>query len=51
MAGNKNNNKRRVHIPSDVKEFAKADFKKFKKRNKDYYDSKKELFLSSFLES
>ena len=49
MAGNKNNNKRKVHIPSDVKEFAKADFKKFKKRNKDYYDSKKELRKSFYL--
>ena len=30
---NTNNKNRKVHIPGDVKEFAKADFKKFKKRN------------------
>ncbi len=37
------NNQEKVRIPDEVKEFAKASFKKFKKRNKDYYDSKKEL--------
>ena len=47
MAENKN--KRKIHIPGDVKDFAKADFKKFKKRNRDYYDSKKEIKRSYYL--
>lgn len=38
---NQNNNKRR--IPEVVKDFAKADWPKFKKKEKKYYDSKKEL--------
>ena len=46
---NTNNKNRKVHIPGDVKEFAKADFKKFKKRNSDYYDSKKELKQGYYL--
>lgn len=32
-----------IKIPADVKDFAKANFKKFKKKEGDYYDSKKEL--------
>ena len=46
---NTNNKNRKIHIPEDVKEFAKADFKKFKKRNSDYYDSKKELKQGYYL--
>ena len=46
---NTNNKNRKVHIPGDVKEFAKADFKKFKKRNSDYYDAKKELQQGYYL--
>ena len=38
---NKNQNK--VEIPEEVKDFAKSNFKKFKKRNKDYYETKKEM--------
>lgn len=37
------NNKKGFKIPEDVKSLLKLDFKKFKKKNKDYYDSKKEL--------
>ena len=46
---NTNNKNRKIHIPEDVKEFAKADFKKFTKRNSDYYDSKKELKQGYYL--
>ena len=38
---NKKQNK--VEIPEEVKDFAKSNFKKFKKRNKDYYETKKEM--------
>lgn len=44
--GQKNNNA--VRVPDEVEEFAKASFKRFKKKNKDYYDSKKELKLEYF---
>lgn len=42
---NKSKDKRRkgFKIPDDVKKLAKLSFKKFKKENRDYYDSKKEL--------
>lgn len=43
--GQKNNS---VRIPEEVEEFARASFKKFKKKNKDYYDSKKELKLEYY---
>lgn len=43
-------NKRKIRIPEEVHSFAKMDFKKFKKKNKDYYDSKKELKQSYFSE-
>lgn len=36
-------NDNRNYISDDVKEFAKISWKKYKKQNKDYYDSKKEL--------
>lgn len=44
MSNKKSNNKNdgEINIPSDVKEFAKANYKKYKKNNKGYYDSKKE---------
>ena len=43
-AKNRNNgNNKGFKIPEDVKSLLKLDFKKFKKKNKDYYDSKKEL--------
>ena len=43
--GQKNNNA--VRVPDEVEEFAKASFKRFKKKNKDYYDSKKEIGRAS----
>lgn len=43
-------NNRKIRIPEEVERFAKMDFKKFKKKNKDYYDSKKELKKSYFSE-
>lgn len=41
MANNKSN--RKIHVDENVKEFAKATLKHYKKENGDYYDSKKEL--------
>jgi hypothetical protein len=35
-------NSNQVNIPYEVKEFAKMDWKKFKKKNKGFFDSKKE---------
>ena len=43
MANRQNKNERRIKINKDAKEFAKETFKHYKKENKDYYDSKKEL--------
>lgn len=44
MAKNKNENvKKEFNIPEDAKRLVKLSFKKFKKENKDFYDSKKEL--------
>lgn len=40
---NNGNTKKGFKIPEDVKSLLKLDFKKFKKKNKSYYDSKKEL--------
>ena len=37
------NQKNKIRIPDEVKEFGKAKFKKYKKENKEYFDSKKEL--------
>lgn len=33
----------KIRIPDEVKEFGKMKFKKYKKENKEYFDSKKEL--------
>lgn len=33
----------KIKIPNDLKDFAKVDLKKFKKREGDYYDNKKDL--------
>ena len=41
MRQGKNQNK--VDIPEEVREFAKQNWKKFKKKNKDFYESKKEM--------
>lgn len=45
MSGNNKdrNNNRNHKIPEGVMEFAKYDFDKFKKKNKEYFDSKKEM--------
>ena len=40
---NKKQNGRTVRINDDAKEFAKANLKRYKKQNGDYFDSKKEL--------
>lgn len=45
----KDNKGRRAHINQDAKDFASLTFKKFKKRNGEYYDSKKELRYSYFM--
>ena len=37
------NNERKFKINEDAKSFAKASFKRFKKQNRGYYDSKSEL--------
>lgn len=37
------NNTNNVRIPDAAKKFASATFKKFKKKNKDFYDGKKDL--------
>lgn len=37
------NNKQKITINEDAKKFAELDFKRFKKKNKDFYDSKSEL--------
>ena len=42
----KRKNDRQVKISSDAKDFASASYKKYKKRNGDYFDSKKELKAS-----
>ena len=39
----KQNQNRKVRIPDEVKEFGKAKYKKYKKENKEYFDSKKEM--------
>lgn len=39
----RNSNRREFKIPDDAKKFAKTSLKKFKKENKGYYDSKKEM--------
>ena len=39
----KNENGRRVRINEDAKDFAKLKYKRFKKKNGDMYDSKKEI--------
>lgn len=44
------NNKQQVKIPDDAKRLAKLSFKKFKKEEGDYYDSKKELKQAYFSE-
>lgn len=46
MQKNQKNNKTR--IPDEVKEFGKAKWKKYKKENKEYFDSKKELKLGYY---
>lgn len=38
-----NNNGQKFRIQEGAKDFAKLDLKKFKKKEGDYYDSKKEL--------
>ena len=38
-----NKNRNSVRINQDAKDFAKITFKKYKKEQGDYYDSKKEL--------
>ena len=43
MAKNQNKNERQVKINKDAKDFAKITFKRYKKENKEWYDSKKEL--------
>ena len=48
MSKNKQNGNRKISIPNDAKDFAKITFKKYKKHNEDYYDSKKELKQSYF---
>ena len=40
---NRQRKNQQVKINADAKEFASATFKKYKKHNGDYYDSKKEL--------
>lgn len=45
----KDNKGRRAHINQDAKDFVNLTFKKFKKRNGEYYDSKKELRYSYFM--
>lgn len=53
MSKNKNerdSKKRQFKIPEDAKRFAKMSFKKYKKENKDYYDSKKELKRAYYAE-
>lgn len=35
--------RKKVFIPEEAKRFAKASYKKFKKKNRDLYDSKKEI--------
>ena len=47
-----NNGNQKIKIDRDVKEFAKADFKKFKKHNKGYYDKKeiKEQYAQYLIE-
>lgn len=40
---NRQRKNQQIKINSDAKEFASATFKKYKKHNGDYYDSKKEL--------
>lgn len=42
--------RREIRIPEDAKAFIKMDFKKFKKKNKNYYDSKKEMKRDYFSE-
>ena len=44
------NQRKKVRIPEEVEYFSKRKFKKFKKKNKDYYDSKKELKEAYFSE-
>ena len=38
-----NNKKKKIHINPDVKDFANLTLKKYKKKNEEYYESKKEL--------
>ena len=45
----RNNNGRQVKINDDAKAFAVTTLKKYKKRNGDYFDSKKELKSSYFM--
>ena len=37
------NKRKQVFIPEEAKRFAKASYKKFKKKNRDMYDTKKEI--------
>lgn len=39
----KENTTNKIRIPDEVKEFGKMKYKKYKKENKEYFDSKKEL--------
>lgn len=48
MAKNKNN-KKGVRIQDEVRDFAEMNWKKFKKQNKDYYDSKKDMKYAFFV--
>ena len=43
MSNRQNKNDRQVKINKDAKDFAKVTFKRYKKENKEWYDSKKEL--------
>ena len=49
MANRQNKNERQIKINKDAKEFAKLTFKRYKKDNRDWYDSKKELKEAYFL--
>lgn len=40
---NRRDTRKEFKIPNDVRKMAKADIKKFKKKNDDYFDSKKEM--------
>lgn len=45
---NKNGNRKDFKLPDEVKSFIKIDFKRFKKKEGDYYDSKKQLKKAYF---